>query len=105
MSRKIKTKVMVDDTIKFVFNHNNTHYTIRFAWKPLYILEQLYINMWWEDFQLVYDMLKEQPHNVSDKDKDIMKKAIDMTNTFLNCLYNIESPLVVYASDYKKELN
>ena len=95
---------MLDDTIKFVFDHNNIHYTIRLAWRPLYLLEQLYIELWWDDFQLVYDALKNNQSSVSNKNKEIMKKAIDMTNMFLKCLYNTESPLVIYASDYNKEL-
>lgn len=91
---------MQDKTIKFVFDYWPNHYTIRFAWRPLYLLEQLYIKRWGEDFAVVYELARNNPDELTAEQKQLLGQCIKDTSLFLECLQSSpQSPIVVYVTD------
>lgn len=94
---KIYPKTLVDKSwIKFVFDSKYTHYTIRFAWKPLTIIEQLYIELGWENFFENYKALKNRK-KIDESNKAKLEVAMKMVNTLLHAMNNSDAaPLVVY---------
>jgi len=105
MRKKIYPKVDKDTAIKFWFNDNERHYTIRFAWNPLFIIEFLYNDLGWKDFMATYRKVEHNDlENLDKTDMDILAQAISLSRKFLSTLEAIgeanKSPLVVYADDY-----
>lgn len=102
---KIIPEKWVDSSINFKFKYKNCRFTIRFAGRPLILLEQLYIDKWWEDFKRVYELAKTNPEALTSKEMKAFKYAYDTTKTVLNALNNAElSPLVVYVRDKDYEI-
>lgn len=102
---KIIPKKWVDSSINFKFKYKNCTFTIRLAWKPLVLLEQLYIDAGGKDFKKVYELAKADPKALTPKEREVFKYAYDTTKAVLNALNNSEiTPLVVYARDKDYEL-
>lgn len=102
---KIIPKRWVDSSINFKFKYKNCTFTIRLAWKPLILLEQLYIDAWGKDFKRVYELAKTNPEGLTSKEMKAFKYAYNTTKAVLNALNNSEiTPLVVYARDKDYEL-
>lgn len=92
MPEKIYLKTSYDKWgIKFYFDDMDSHYTLRFAWKPLLILEEMYNYLGW-------------PWTIGedDYDKEIAKDAGEYIEAFLTIMKDISkrwlSPIVVYKN-------
>lgn len=85
--------------INFHFKLDNNWFSIKFAGNPLIVIEQLYIDAWWEDFHRVYETAKTEPNKLTKKEKDRLQFAIATTEVFLQALSNAtKAPLVVYTN-------
>ena len=98
MDRKLYPKVKTNDWLKFTFKHNWEQFTIRFAGKPLYLLERLYEKAWWKDFEVIYNKAK-NGEQIWDEEYVALNSAIIMCETILSVFADIERPLVVYVRD------
>lgn len=97
--------------IKFHFNDNGKHYTIRFWWKPILLLEALYNKRWWKDFYHVYNMCKTQEwkNKLETTDKntyDLLVKCVHEVHELLWLFIDIDKNLskcwlVVYSNIIK----
>ncbi len=95
MPEKIYLKTSYDTWgIKFYFDDQDMHYTLRFAGNPILILEEMYNYLGWPG-----------TFGKGDYDKDLAKEAIEYTETFLTLMRDISarwmSPLVVYKNKRK----
>ena len=104
MRKKIYPKVDKDTSIKFRFNNNDKHYTIRFAGNPLFIIEYLYNDLWGTDFMKVYKMVElNDLDSLSQENINALAQAITLARKFLHTLETIgedgRSPLVIYVDD------
>ena len=90
--------------MKFFFNDNNRHYTLRFSWKPLLILEKAFYFLWWKDFNKVYN----EKDFSNKEDVATLKEAIATTTETLEIIEQIFkdwlSPFVIYADDFKSNM-
>lgn len=87
----------------YEFNHQGQNYIIRFAGKPLLLLEVIYKSKWGNRFFKTYNALKNK-EPIDQKAKLIMKESIDETNRILGYFVSItdsknKSPLVIYTSN------
>lgn len=102
---KIIPEKWVDSSINFKFKYKNCRFTIRFAGRPLIILEQLYKDAGGEDFKRVYELAKATPEALTPKEMKAFKYAYNTTKAVLNALNNSElSPLVIYVRDKDYEI-
>ena len=90
--------------MKFFFNDNDRHYTLRFSGNPLFILEKAFYKLWWKDFNKVY-----KDRNFTDiENTNILKEAIATTEETLSIIESVfkdwMSPFVVYADDFNSNL-
>lgn len=103
MKTKIYPRVSVDTAIKFVFDDEWRHYTIRLAWQPLFLTEQLYKDFWWTTFLESYSKYLDSSLD-DEKEIEMIKQAIKLTKTFTDAMARIwdrwRSPIVIYADDY-----
>lgn len=103
---KIIPEKQVDSSINFRFKYKNSKFTIRFAGRPLILLEQLYIDAGWKDFQRVYELARTNPDALTADEMKTFKYAYNTTKTVLNALNNSTlSPLVVYVRDKDYEMD
>lgn len=85
-------------TIKDVYD-----FKIRFAWNPLIVIEQLFINAGGTDFMEKYNLSKTKPELLSTGDKEKLWYAIKTTKEFLKALSDAkEEPLIIYMSKRRK---
>lgn len=103
-SLKLYPKMGKDDWwIKFYFDHQDKHYTIRFAWNPIMLLEFMYNKLWWENFTTVYRSAK-AGIPISKKDAKLLSDCSKSVNEFLELFQYIDenkkSAFVVYISDF-----
>ena len=86
--------------IKFYFDYLDKHYTIRFAWNPILLLEAKFKELWWKDFNWAYASAKEKSNHA---EKNILLKAGSLVTDFLSTLEQIDkmwrSPFVVYIKN------
>lgn len=102
---KIIPEKSIDSSINFKFKYKNCRFTIRFAGRPLILLEQLYIDAWGKDFQRVYELAKTTPDKLTPKEMKAFKYAYNTTKAVLNALNNsVLSPLVIYVRDKDYEI-
>lgn len=99
---KLYPKASKDESgIKFFFDHGWFHYTLRFAWNPIMLLEFLYKKKWLDDFYKVYDELKQG--KVSDHGL-ILKQCAKEVQEHLELLEyisdNKKSPYVIYVKEF-----
>jgi len=93
MNNKIYPKTWQDDWgIKFFFDHLDTHYTMRFAGKPILFLEEMYKYLWWWDNKY--------------ENKEVYQQAVEYTEDLLTVIHNISkrglSPFVIYPNKKKQ---
>lgn len=107
LSEKIYPKLIPDESgIKFLFNHENTHYTMRFSWKPLFIIEQYYYKLWGtcKDFISLYDKIRDWDISVDPEEEYIVQQAVAKSREFFNILLDIsnrgKSPFIIYAQPF-----
>ena len=102
MDMKLYPKTSRDDGgIKFYFDHQELHFTIRPAWKPMLILEAKFKELGGKNFKEAYETTKDwkwwQKHH---PEASILKEAVDKVNEFLTTLDTVsqmgKSPFVVY---------
>jgi len=103
MKTKIYPRVSMDTAIKFIFDDEWRHYTMRLAGQPLLLTEQFYKDLWWTAFLENY--YKYLENNLQDEEEcNRLSEAIRLTKLFINSLVAIgdrwRSPFVVYADDY-----
>ncbi len=95
---------------KFFCNHENKHYTIRFAGRPMLILEHFYVKTGGsrEEFMEVYNLARERK-DVSGYPgaKERLKEAAEMADVVVSALKDValsgKSPIVMYVSDYDEQ--
>ena len=91
--------------MKFFFNDNDRHYTLRFAGKPLFLLEKAFYVLWGKDFNKVYT----QRDFTNEADLEALKKAIAKVEDTLTIIEEIYkegmSAFVIYADDFKKDMS
>jgi hypothetical protein len=86
----------------FYFDHWDKHYTIRFRWNPMLVLEYMYKKRSWKnDFKVVYKKAKNwEP----DEGHKILRKCTqditELLEVFDAMAEDDESPLVVYANPW-----
>lgn len=97
-NRKLYPSVETEDWLKFTFKHNNQQFVIRFAGKPLYMLERLYEIAGWTNFMDNYNKAKAWEKLEGDEYK-YMSWAVAMCELILNLMWEMETPLVVYIKD------
>ncbi len=111
---KIKPVRDYDTWINFNFSRNDYRWNadekkkiikdiydfkIRFAWNPLIVIEQLFINAWGTDFMKKYNLSKTNPSALTDEDKEKLWYAVKVTKEFLKALSDAkEEPLIIYMS-------
>jgi len=105
MRKKIYPKMTKDQWgMKFFFNDNGRHYTLRFAGRPLLILEKAFYVLWWKDFDKVYN----QRDFSNEEDLEILKETIATVEEMLTIVETVYkdwmSAFVVYADDFNSEL-
>lgn len=100
--KKIYPKVKTEKWLAFLFKDWNKSYLIKFAWKPMLLIQQIYEDMGWEDFMENYKLAKAgklEDENV----KSTLQWAIDAAKLICNFFKHIwdkgKSPFVVYVSD------
>ena len=103
MKIKIYPKVAMDTAIKFLFDDEGRHYTIRLAWQPLLLTEQFYKNLGGEAFLENYYKFLENSE-LDEEERTRFTEAIKLTKLVINSLVAIgdrwRSPFVVYADDF-----
>ena len=109
MSNKLYPKIGQDESgKKFFFSSNWKHYTIRFSWRPMILIEQYFILYWWtkEVFIDLYNKLnnKERIDTSMWRYIPMLRKALDRLdelNLVLDlCSQSNKSPLVIYENDF-----
>jgi hypothetical protein len=100
--KKIYPKVKTEKGLAFLFRNNGKSYLIKFAWNPMLLIEQAYIEMGWENFRENYKLAKEW--KLQDKEiKETLEDAVSCAKTICRMIQNIsdrgKAPLVVYVSD------
>jgi len=105
MRKKIYPKMAKDQWgMKFFFNDNDRHYTLRFAGRPLLILEKTFYVLWGKDFGKVYN----QRNFTNMEDVTVLKEAITVVEQMLTIIESVHkdwmSAFVLYADDFNKEL-
>ena len=98
MDWKIYPKVKTNDWLKFTFKYKGEQFTIRFAGKPLYLLERLYEKAWGKDFEVNYTRAKAWKE-IPDEEYKALYSATIMCESILSVFADIERPLVVYIRD------
>lgn len=98
---KIYPKIWNDTSwLKFFFDYQWTHFTMRFSGNPLIILEEIYTSLGWTDFVNVYECAKQWKVTAH---QATLKDAIKHTQFYLEILQSIwarwKSPFVVYPND------
>jgi len=89
--------------LKFFFNHQDKHFTMRFAWNPIMLLEFMYKKMWGLNFTSVYrDAKAWKPINKLEAKllSDSSKNVNELLELFQLIDDNNKSPFVVYVSDF-----
>ena len=109
MKEKFYPKISVDRTwIKFLFRHSDKHFTMRFSWRPMILMEKYFILFWWEkeDFMTIWN-LATQKEEIPEELKvslPILKKAMSRINELLDvfelCDKDSKSPFVIYKNDF-----
>lgn len=99
---KIYPEVKTEQWLAFYFSHRGNSYLIKLAWKPMFIIEELYNQLWWENFLEKYKLAKTNPELLSKDDSDKLKTAIEWAKTICNLFAAIgergKSPFVVYIN-------
>jgi len=94
---------------KFTFQYWNKHFTMRFSWKPMILLEKFFIYFWWDkkDFSLLWEIAsweKTNNSNIDYKNLEILKKSmnrLDELHDVINlCKEDEKSPFVLYVNDF-----
>lgn len=105
-TQKIHPNLVTDDSgIKFLFNFDGSHFTMRFSGKPLYIIEEWYRMLWWRvsNFPALYERIK-LGQEVDPLDLVLVKQAVDKSTEFLTVLQRIGnknlSPFTIYAQPF-----
>lgn len=86
--------------IKFYFDHQDKHYTIRPAWRPILLLEAKFKSLGWKDFAWAYESAQQkQPH----AETALLSKAAEHVKDILNTMALVwemgKSPFVVYIKE------
>ena len=104
MKKKIYPKVWYDTSIKFIFDDDWRHYTIRFAWQPSILTEQFYKSLWWDTFLESYNKFINDPKSLDKTETKKIKESIELTKQVTNILVAIgdrwRSPFAIYADDF-----
>lgn len=99
--KKIYPRVKTEKWLAFLFKDWNKSYLIKFAWNPMLLIEQIYIDMGWENFMSNYKLAKQW--KLEWTDLELMQSAVDTAKLICNFFKNIwdrkKSPFVVYVSD------
>ena len=103
ITQKIHPNLVADESgLKFLFNFDWSHFTMRFSGKPLYIIEEWYRLLGGRvtNFPALYDRIKSW-EDVEQKDIMLVKQAVDKSTEFLTVLQRIGakniSPFTIYA--------
>lgn len=101
---KIYPKTSSDSRwIKFFFDYQDKHYTIRFSGNPILTLEYLYMKRGWKDFNKTYN---ESKLNVINPNTELLRQCgtdiIEMQEAFFLMDEDNKSPFVVYVNDYNE---
>lgn len=101
MDTKLYLKTTKDKWgIKFYFDYQDKHYTIRLAWNPILLLEARFIQLWWKDFNWAYESAK---HKTNHAEIQILTQAVNHINDFLSTMEHVnrmwKSPFVVYIKE------
>lgn len=85
--------------MKFFFDDNDTHYTIRFAGNPIILLESLYTMKGGRNFMLEYSRAKDgQPLD----NEPLMRSCVEKIDEFMQIIEHTYqsnlSPFVVYVN-------
>ena len=99
--KKIYPKVKTEKGLAFLFKDWNKSYLIKFAWNPMLLIEQIYIDMGWENFMENYKLAKEW--KLEWDALELMQASVDSAKLICKFFKNIwdrkKSPFVVYVSD------
>lgn len=105
-SFKLHPRVVQDDSgLKFLFNHDNSHFTMRFSGRPMFLLEEWYYHLGWQNpnFIDLYNDVK-SGKTVSQEDIAIMKLVIEKSTEFFTILERISkrnvSPFTIYVQPF-----
>jgi len=93
---------------KFTFQYWDKHFTLRFSWKPMILLEKFFIYFWWnkKDFSFlwkvaIWEELKEWANK---NDLELLKKSMNRMDEFFKvldiCKEDNKSPFVIYVNDF-----
>jgi len=95
--------------VKFNFRYADKHFTMRFSWKPMIMLEKYFIHYWGtkEDFMLIWKIANEWTSLLLDPDDKrliLLKKAMADIKKLYSvidlCLEDNKSPFVIYVNEY-----
>lgn len=105
-SVKIHPRVFSDDSgLKFIFNHDGNHYTMRFSGRPLFIIEEWYYHLGGTavDFRSLYERIRERTEPDTWQIY-LVKEAIDKSTEMFEVLERIGnrklSPFTIYAQPF-----
>ena len=105
-SSKIHPRVAQDQSgLKFLFNHDDSHFTMRFSGRPMFLLEEWYYHLGWQhpNFIELYEDIRASKE-VNDEDIAIMKEVIKKSTEFFTILERISkrnvSPFTIYVQPY-----
>lgn len=105
-TQKIHPNLVTDESgLKFLFNFDGSHFTMRFSWKPLYIIEEWYRMLGGRvtNFPALYDRIRTW-EDVAPSDLMLVKQAVDKSTEFLTVLQRIGnkniSPFTIYAQPF-----
>ena len=88
--------------IKWYFDNEEYHFTIRLAWNPILLLEYCYRMNWGEDFFEAYEKIKKWENH---KDEQILKESVIKIKEFIKIIEEIhkagKSSLVLYTNQNK----
>lgn len=106
---KFYPKIWVDKWWKkFSFHYWEKHFTMRFSWKPMIMLEKYFVLFWWEKsrFMDIWNLAsnKEEIPNLYKVDLKILQTAMsrveEINEVFDLCDDDQKSPFVIYVNDY-----
>lgn len=105
-TQKIHPNLVTDESgLKFLFNFDGSHFTMRFSGKPLYIIEEWYRMLGGKvtNFPALYERIKSW-EEVDSLDLWLVKQAVDKSTEFLTVLQRIGSknisPFTIYAQPF-----
>ncbi len=105
-SIKIHPKVIMDDSgLKFIFNHDGTHFTLRFSGKPLFLIEEWYYKLWGQipDFPTLYSQVC-NGWDVDAVNLELIEQAVTKSNEVFEVIERIWkrrlSPFTIYAQPF-----